>query len=163
MEEKAMSKLMAGADNMFLIIVIACIIVLLAMIIDLISGLNKAKQRGEIRSSYGLSRSLSKFIMYEGGMLIAAGVDILMHFSKLLLILHLNILDGVPVITCLLGIFLLIVEGLSVKEKADDKTKTEISRVEQLAAKMINKDELVSAFTDALLEARKKEKENGKN
>jgi len=156
-----MKNLMCGADNMFLIIVVACIIVFIAMVIDLASGLNKAKQRGEVRSSYGLSRSLSKFIMYEGGMLIAAGVDLLMHFSKLLIILHLNVLYGIPVITCILGIFLLIVEGLSVKEKADDKTKTEISRVEQLAAKMINKDELVSAFTQALIETRQKDKDNG--
>ena len=156
-----MKNLMCGADNMFLIIVVACIIVFIAMVIDLASGLNKAKQRGEVRSSYGLSRSLSKFIMYEGGMLIAAGVDLLMHFSKLLIILHLNVLYGIPVITCILGIFLLIVEGLSVREKADDKTKTEISRVEQLAAKMINKDELVSAFTQALIETRQKDKENG--
>lgn len=156
-----MKNLMCGADNMFLIIVVACIIVFVAMVIDLASGLNKAKQRGEVRSSYGLSRSLSKFIMYEGGMLIAAGVDLLMHFSKLLIILHLNVLYGIPVITCILGIFLLIVEGLSVKEKADDKTKTEISRVEQLAAKMINKDELVSAFTQAIIETRQKDKDNG--
>ena len=156
-----MKNLMCGADNMFLIIVVACIIVFIAMVIDLASGLNKAKQRGEVRSSYGLSRSLSKFIMYEGGMLIAAGVDLLMHFSKLLIILHLNVLYGIPVITCILGIFLLIVEGLSVREKADDKTKTEISRVEQLAAKMINKDELVSAFTQALIETRQKDKDNG--
>ena len=156
-----MKNLMCGADNMFLIIVVACIIVFVAMVIDLASGLNKAKQRGEVRSSYGLSRSLSKFIMYEGGMLIAAGVDLLMHFSKIIIILHLNVLYGIPVITCILGIFLLIVEGLSVKEKADDKTKTEISRVEQLAAKMINKDELVSAFTQALIETRQKDKDNG--
>lgn len=156
-----MKSIMFGAENMFLIIVVACVIVFVAMIIDLASGLNKAKQRGEVRSSYGLSRSLSKFIMYEGGMLIAAGVDLLIHFSKLLIILHLNVLYGIPVITCILGIFLLIVEGLSVREKADDKTKTEISRVEQLAAKMINKDELVSAFTQALIDTRQKEKDNG--
>ena len=161
MEETTMKSIMCGAENMFLIIVVACVIVFVAMIIDLASGLNKAKQRGEVRNSYGLSRSLSKFIMYEGGMLIAAGVDLLMHFSKLLIILHLNVLYGIPVITCILGIFLLIVEGLSVREKADDKTKTEISRVEQLAAKMINKDELVSAFTQALIDARQKEKDNG--
>ena len=80
-----MKSIMCGAENMFLIIVVACVIVFVAMIIDLASGLNKAKQRGEVRSSYGLSRSLSKFIMYEGGMLIAAGVDLLMHLASCLL------------------------------------------------------------------------------
>lgn len=51
---------------MLSIIVIACSIVLIAMIIDLISGVNKAKIRGEIRSSLALKRSLSKFIPYDG-------------------------------------------------------------------------------------------------
>lgn len=151
-----MTELFDGAENMLAIVVLACIIVFVAMCVDLVSGLHKAKQRKEIRSSYGLKRSLGKFIMYEGGMLIACGVDILMHFCKLLKVFHLDVIYGIPIITCLLGIFLLAVEFISVREKADDKTKTEISRVEQLAAKMVNKDELVSAFTQAIINVNKK-------
>jgi hypothetical protein len=150
-----MDELFKGAENMLVIIVLACIIVFMAMCVDLISGLHKAKQRKEIRSSYGLKRSLGKFIMYEGGMLIACGVDVLMHFCKLLKVVHMDVIYGIPVVTCLLGIFLLIVEFISVREKADDKTKTEISRVEQLAAKMVNKDELVGALTQAIINATK--------
>jgi hypothetical protein len=150
-----MDELFKGAENMLVIIVLACIIVFMAMCVDLISGLHKAKQRKEIRSSYGLKRSLGKFIMYEGGMLIACGVDVLMHFCKLLKVVHMDVIYGIPVVTCLLGIFLLIVEFISVREKADDKTKTEISRVEQLAAKMVNKDELVGALTQAIINAGK--------
>lgn len=150
-----MDELFKGAENMLVIIVLACIIVFMAMCVDLISGLHKAKQRKEIRSSYGLKRSLGKFIMYEGGMLIACGIDVLMHFCKLLKVVHMDVIYGIPVVTCLLGIFLLIVEFISVREKADDKTKTEISRVEQLAAKMVNKDELVGALTQAIINAGK--------
>ena len=150
-----MDELFKGAENMLVIIVLACVIVFMAMCVDLISGLHKAKQRKEIRSSYGLKRSLGKFIMYEGGMLIACGVDVLMHFCKLLKVVHMDVIYGIPVVTCLLGIFLLIVEFISVREKADDKTKTEISRVEQLAAKMVNKDELVGALTQAIINATK--------
>ncbi|MDH6308054.1 hypothetical protein M2451_002573 [Dysgonomonas sp. PFB1-18] len=150
-----MGEVFQGAENMLMIVVLACIIVFIAMCVDLVSGLHKAKQRKEIRSSYGLKRSLSKFIMYEGGMLIACGVDILIHVCKLLKVFHLDIIYGIPIITCLLGIFLLVVEFVSVREKADDKTKTEISRVEQLAAKMVNKDELVGALTQAIINAGK--------
>lgn len=150
-----MGDIFDGAENMLAIVVLACMIVFIAMCVDLVSGLHKAKQRKEIRSSYGLKRSLGKFIMYEGGMLIACGVDLLMHFCKLLKVLHLDVVYGIPIITCLLGIFLLAVEFLSVREKADDKTKTEISRVEQLAAKMVNKDELVNALTQAIVNANK--------
>lgn len=150
-----MDQIFAGIGNMIMIVVLACVIVLLAMIIDLCSGLYKAGQRGEIKSSWGLKRSLNKFIMYEGGMMIAAGVDMLIHFSKILHLMHMDVIYDVPVITCLLGIFLLAVEFLSVREKADEKTKTEFARTALLAATMVNKNELVEALTQAIIESRK--------
>lgn len=138
-----------------IIIVIACFIVLLAMAIDLASGLAKAKVRGEIRSSWGLKRSLIKFITYEGGMLIASGIDLLISLCKVMALVHLEILEGIPIVTCMVGIFLLVVEWLSVREKADEKTKTEFSRVEKLAKTMVSRQELVDALTDALSQASK--------
>lgn len=152
-----MEEVFQGIGTMLGIIVLACLIVLFAMIIDLVSGLYKAKQRKEIRSSWGLKRTLTKFITYEGGMMIAAGVDILMFLCHLPDIIHVEVIKGVPVITCLLGIFLLIVEFISLREKADEKTKTEMSRVERLAEKVMNKEEFVEALKQAILETRNKE------
>lgn len=145
-----MGNIFVGTESMISIVVAACIVVFLAMIIDLGSGLMKAKQRHEIRSSWGLKRTLNKFIMYEGGMLIAAGVDLLMHFSHLLQLFHLDLIYGIPVITCLLGIFLLLVEFLSVREKADEKTKTEIARAVDTASKLISADDLAEAIAKAI-------------
>ena len=150
-----MYSLLIGVRMELIIIVIACFIVLLAMAIDLASGLAKAKVRGEIRSSWGLKRSLIKFITYEGGMLIAAGIDLLISFCKVMALVHLEILEGIPIVTCMVGIFLLVVEWLSVREKADEKTKTEFSRVEKLAKTMVSRQELVHALTDALSQASK--------
>lgn len=144
---------MNEAESMLSIVVMACFIVLCAMVIDLVSGLIKAKQRGEIRSSWGLKRSLNKFIMYEGGMLIAAGIDLLMHASHVYQLFSLEAIYGIPVVTCLLGVFLLVVEFLSVREKADEKTRTEMSRVADLASKMVRKEELVDALTKAIINA----------
>lgn len=145
-----MNEIFIGTGPMISIVVAACIVVFLAMIIDLGSGLMKAKQRHEIRSSWGLKRTLNKFIMYEGGMLIAAGVDLLIHFSHLLQLFHLDLIYGIPVITCLLGIFLLLVEFLSVREKADEKTKTEIARAAEAASKLISADDLAEAIAKAI-------------
>lgn len=150
-----MYSLLIGVRMELIIIVIACFIVLLAMVIDLASGLAKAKVRGEIRSSWGLKRSLIKFITYEGGMLIAAGIDLLIFLCKAMALVHLEILEGIPIVTCMVGIFLLVVEWLSVREKADEKTKTEFSRVEKLAKTMVSRQELVDALTDALSQASK--------
>lgn len=150
-----MNSLLIGVRMELIIIVIACFIVLLAMAIDLASGLAKAKVRGEIRSSWGLKRSLIKFITYEGGMLIASGIDLLIYLCKVMALVHLEILEGIPIVTCMVGIFLLVVEWLSVREKADEKTKTEFSRVEKLAKTMVSRQELVDALTDALSQASK--------
>lgn len=150
-----MNSLLIGVRMELIIIVIACFIVLLAMAIDLASGLAKAKVRGEIRSSWGLKRSLIKFITYEGGMLIAAGIDLLIFLCKVMALVHMEILEGIPIVTCMVGIFLLVVEWLSVREKADEKTKTEFSRVEELAKTMVSRQELVDALTDALSQASK--------
>lgn len=145
---------------MSVIIVIACLLVIGAMVIDLCAGLYKAKMRGEIRSSWGLKRSLSKFISYIGGLLIAAGVDLLMHFCKAFQLFHLDLLYGLPVITCIIAIFLLVVEFLSVREAADEKTKTEVSRVADFAAQFIKKEDLIEAISKALLQMTDKHEAN---
>lgn len=144
--------------HMLTIVVFFCLIVLIAMCIDLASGLYKAKQRGEIRSSYGLKRTLSKFITYEGGMLIATGVDIMILYCKLFELFRLDILVGVPVITGLVGIFLCIVEFISVREKADKKIKREMSDAAALLSKMLENDTFKEAFKVVIEQQKVEEK-----
>lgn len=139
-----------GAANMLTIVVVACVVVLFAMMLDLASGLYKAKLRGEIRSSWGLKRTLSKFIAYEGGMLIAAGVDLLMHLSRLVDLFGLDAIYGVPVVTCLVGVFLLVVEFISIREKADKKTKKELSDAADLLSKLLNNDNFKNVLRTAI-------------
>ena len=126
--------------NMLTVVVIACTVVLMAMAIDLVCGIYKAKLRGELRSSQALKRSINKFITYEGSMLIAAGVDILMHMSKVISLFGLNSIYGVPFITCLVGVFLLVVEFISIREKADHKTKKKMNEAAELLTKMLQND-----------------------
>lgn len=132
---------------MTVLVVIACVIVFVAMMIDLASGLYKAKQRHEIRSSWGLKRTLSKFIMYEGGMLIAFGVDMLIYFSRLFELFHLTPIVGIPVMTCLVGIFLLIVEFMSISDK---KTKKDFSEAGEIITKLLESKTFKDAFVKAI-------------
>lgn len=145
-----MIEILDGTDKMIGVIVLSMVVVFFAMVLDLVSGLVKAKQRNEIRSSYGLKRTLSKFIMYEGGMLIAAGVDLLIQLSHLLELFHLGLLHGVPVITLLLGIYLLVVEGVSIGEKADQKIRGEMQKVNEIASKLMSREELVEVLTEVI-------------
>ena len=143
-----------------LIAIMASLIVLFAMIIDLFSGLRKAKIRGDLRSSEALKRTLTKFITYEGGMGIALGVDMLIHFSKLPQLFGLDVIYGVPVVTCLVGVFLLVVEFLSVREKADQKTKKQMNDAAKLQNDMLQNDNLREVFRVAIeQEARTKTEE----
>lgn len=142
--------------EMTVVVVIACIIVFFAMMIDLASGLYKAKQRGELRSSWGLKRTLTKFITYEGGMMIAFGVDMLIYFSRLFELFHLSTIVGIPIVSCLVGIFLLVVEFLSIREKSDKKTKKDFSEAGELITKLLES----KGFKDALVLAMQKQKES---
>lgn len=150
--------------DMLLIVVIACIIVFCAMMLDLASGLYKARQRGEVHTSWGLKRSISKFITYEGSMLIAAGVDILIHFSKLLVLFRLDVIVGIPVMTCFVGVFLLIIEFISIREKADKKTRKNMSDAAALVARMLTDDSFKNAVKAAAEHCRQQtDSENSDN
>lgn len=142
---------------MLAVVVVACVVVLIAMSLDLASGIYKAKQRGELRTSQALKRTLSKFIAYEGGMLIAAGVDLLMCLSRLPELFGLVTIQGVPVVTCLVGVFLLVVEFISIREKADAKTKKQISDTAELLAEMMKNDTLKKVLETAVEKEKEKQ------
>ena len=151
-----MDILIPELGSMLSVVAVAMVIVLLAMAIDLISGINKARQNGKMCTSWGLKRTVSKFIMYEGAMLIAAGVDILLHASHLYDLLSMDAIRGVPVVTCLMGIFFCIVEFLSVKEDADTKMRKEFSAASKLIGQIVSKDELTEVIREAIKESRQR-------
>lgn len=137
-----MKTIFDGIGNMLIIALVAMIVVLMAMIVDLISGLRKAKVRGEYRSSEALKRTFTKFITYEGGMIIALCFDILIHMSRLVQLFGLDVIYGVPVISCLVGAFLCVVEFISVREKAEQKTKKQMDDAAKLLNTMLQNDNL---------------------
>lgn len=137
-------------NSMLSVVAVVMVIVLMAMVIDLLSGINKARQNGKMRTSWGLKRTISKFIMYEGSLLIAAGVDVLMHASHLYDLLHLDAIRGVPFVTCLVGAFLCVVEFMSVHESADTKTKKEWADTARLIGQVVERDALVDVIKDAI-------------
>lgn len=141
-----MNNLFINTGPLFQVAVVVMLLVLLAMIIDLGAGLYKAKQRGELRTSEALRRTLSKFISYEGGLAIAVMVDVLISFAKFFELLGLAKISAVPVVTILVGIFLLIVEFMSVREKADQKTKKQQKEAAELIGKILTKEDIAAVL-----------------
>lgn len=156
--------MIAGMREMLLMIAMCCLVVLFAMIVDLASGLYKAHIRGDARRSEALKRSAYKFLTYEGGMMIAACIDILMHFARFFSLVGLQALESISVVTILIGIFLCVVELLSIRENADKKTHAQMSKVEKAAAEISSKamDRIVDAILDKVTDKIRKDNGNDK-
>ncbi len=154
-----MKEILAGTDILMLIGAVVSIVVLVAMMIDLASGWQKAKQRDEAHNSYALSRTLNKFLLYEGGVIIALGIDLLLHLAHFWSLLGIDLLASVPVVAILIGIYLCVVEWLSLREKADEKQRKHFAQVDSAAVKLLSKDELVEALAQAIVNANLKNAE----
>ena len=132
-----MTEIISTARQMFLMDSIIAVIVFIAMMIDLAAGLYKAKVRGDARRSEALKRTGYKFLIYEGGIMIASMVDLMIHMGKMYLIFGWEMAWGIPFVTIMMGIFWCVVEFLSVREKADEKIHSDISKAEKLAAQIL--------------------------
>lgn len=153
-----MNTIVISLTPLLLYVVIAFAVVLVAMAVDLAAGLYKAHLRGETRRSELLKRTMYKFTLYEGGMCIAALIDVCIYLCHGFELFGINTLHGVPVVSFLIAIFLCIVEGLSVREKADDKIHSEISRAAMLAKHILTRDEWIDVLAGAITKAQEESK-----
>lgn len=132
-----MTEFLVGAKSLSMYISVVAIIVFVAMMVDLGAGLYKAYLRGDARRSEALKRTGFKFCLYEGSILIAAGVDVMINMARVPQWFGWEIICNVPLITIILGIFWCVVEFLSVREKADEKTHSDIAKAEKMATAIL--------------------------
>ena len=114
-----------GLGIMFCLSVIVMFVVLVAIGVDFVSGWRKAKIRGDERTSYAASRSLTKILIYEGIVLIGICMDTMVHFAWAMLM---ESAYYVPLVSIVYGIVLCMVEAWSVREKAEKKQRREWMR-----------------------------------
>lgn len=130
-----------GLPVMYLIVVVAMVVVIGAMCMDAAFGWRKAKLRGEARTSYLFSRSITKFALYEGVLFISAGIDTLIHFVWAQF--SSTSVYCVPIASSLVAITLCIVEIWSMREKAEEKTRNNINHAIKVVADAISREEAV--------------------
>lgn len=124
------------------------ILVLFTVVADLISGIRKAKQRGELRSSYGFRRTVDKLGRYYLPLFALTIVDTM----QMIVVGYLNGYHGysiplLPILTLFGAIGIGIIEIKSILEKAEDKVKFE--RVGALAGNIIkNKDDAAAIIAE---------------
>lgn len=146
-----------GIYEMLIVVVFEFFIVLFAMGWDFASGYYKAKLRGEDRNSYGLRRTVSKFILYAGSICIASGIDSICFVCHFWDFVHFSPLAKVPVVTSIVAVFILVTEVRSIWEKADAKQRRQAGKAAAMIGSVLNKEMLKEAFTEALINTKDKE------
>ncbi|MBR2771662.1 MAG: hypothetical protein IKD78_06570, partial [Bacteroidales bacterium] len=63
---------------------------------------------------------------------------------------HLTPIVGIPVVTCLIGIFLLVVEFMSIREKSDKKTKKDFNDAGEMIMKLLESKTVKDALAKAI-------------
>lgn len=129
------------------------LLVAIAIIIDLISGVRKAKERGEMRTSYGFKQTVNKVVLYYTFMLFALLIDCIGTFFYPL-----------PFVTFIAAGFLIFIEAKSFFEKAHDKDKRKFNKsLQELAIILENKEDLVKGLAEIVKQKIKEDKENENN
>ena len=108
------------------------VLVLVSIFLDLWSGVRKAKQRGEYRSSAGLRRTIDKIARYYTALLAISVIDIL----QMLAVYQLE-QDGwkfpmLPIFSYIGAAYIMFIELRSIYESADKKTKENIKEFTEL-------------------------------
>lgn len=147
-----LSGIMQGMQLLALIFLVALFCVVLAMSADLVSGWRKAEVRGEVHTSYAFSRTLTKSLIYFGLLIVAGCIDLLVHFVAFMF----HYCYFCPCASIVVAIILCIVEGWSIKEKADQKTRNLMNNAVHLIEKTLTHDQVVALLTEAMKKANNK-------
>lgn len=73
--------------------------------------------------------------------MIACGIDTLIHFVWAMF--NQSLVYCVPIVTCIAGVVLCVVEIWSMKEKADEKTRHNFAQAVKIVAETIPRDQAV--------------------
>lgn len=131
------------------LVMIMWVVVLIAIIIDLIAGVRKARQLGEATTSQGFKRTVNKLVQYYG----------LLSFAFLFDILA-SIVEPLPYFTALASIFLVFIEAKSVYEKAEEKDRRKMSKeADKLVTILENRGDVLKAIAEILKKEEEKENE----
>lgn len=117
-----------------------------AMFIDLVAGVQKAKERGEVRTSTGFKKTCDKARKYFGPFCICVFMDLVTC-----------IVIPFPIFSILWTIWVLFCEYTSVREKAWDKV--EIRKQDRTMQVILeNKDDIAKAIVESMKQLNKNEK-----
>jgi len=131
-----------GIKTMALLVGVAAIAVVIAIMLDLASGLRKATLMGNARTSYAYERTTTKLMRNGSVVLIMAMIDVLLFFGHLWEIIGLNVLSNVPVVTFIASAWMCFVQAVSIREKAEDKAERKSAATLKQLAEVLTTEQL---------------------
>ena len=122
----------------FQIIFCCWVAVAISVGLDLVFGIRKSKSLGEYTRSYGIRKTFEKMTFYYSLMLLFLFADMFNPFGMYIEILNL------PIMTILMMLALLLTEGISIREKADQKQRRMVDKsAKQLLDIILKNKELI--------------------
>lgn len=126
------------------------VLVFFVVCLDLISGLQKAKRRGKLRSSYAMRKTVDKLVRYFSMLLVITAIDTV----QMLAIAQWDVSTGhnipiLPFLTFLAAMFVGFIELKSIYENSEEK---EQARFEDAAEDIVK---LLTKFPDILEELKR--------
>jgi phage-related holin len=129
-------------------------VVLFAIIADLISGVRKAKKRGDARTSTGYKKTVDKITRYYNMLFVVSLIDVILVVSQVHALFHIPVL---PYFTAAGALALCLIELKSIYESAEDKTK--INEIGSLAGTIIRNKSDVELIWAAMVKYLKENKD----
>lgn len=116
------------------------ILVFFVVCLDLISGLQKAKRRGKLRSSYAMRKTVDKLVRYFSMLLVITAIDAV----QMLAISQWDLSTGhhlpiLPFLTFLAAMFVGFIELKSIYENSEEKEQARFEDAADALGKLIAK------------------------
>lgn len=131
-----------GLKTMALLVGVAAMAVIISIMLDLASGLRKAKLLGEARTSYAYERTTTKLLSNCSVVLIMAMIDSFLFFGHAWSICGIEVIRNVPVLTFIASAWMCFVQVVSIREKAEDKAERKSAETLKQLAEVMTTEQL---------------------
>ncbi len=143
MLNKIFNALITDMNGPIAVTMVLYVSVVIVVMLDLGSGLNKARKTGQYRSSHGLRRTVRKMGAYFNMLLVLTVIDGMQIFSLYNLNPQISYrLPLFPILTFAGAMFVVIIELKSIYENTNDKDKGRYQDMAKLIGEIIKKTDV---------------------
>lgn len=135
-----MNEILQPFTTQLTILSVVYVLVFVVIMLDLVSGIMKAKRRGKLRSSYALRKTVDKIVRYFSMLLVITAIDAV----QMLAISQWDLSTGhhipiLPFLTFSAAIFVGFIELKSIYENSEEKEQARIEEAAEVLAKLAKK------------------------